>query len=84
MANVVSLSGDPIKSPGEPVETVVALARSILEMAESGNINGLAVCFAYADGTFQGKRAGMADSYGMIGVMGSLLHIVTKSTLGDE
>lgn len=83
MAEVVSMRGEPIVAPGEPVDDVVALARDILQRAEAGAIRGLVICISNSDETFQGRRAGHDISYGMLGVIAHFAHIL-NANMRDE
>lgn len=84
MAEVVSMRGEPIVAPGEPVDDVVALARDILQRAEAGAIRGLVACISHSDETFQGKTAGQVLSYGMLGVMSHQHHVLNDGFREDE
>lgn len=46
---VVSLRGDPVMAPGEVSPSTVALAERILEMARSGEIQGLVAVMLHSD-----------------------------------
>ncbi len=71
-SNVVSLSGQEIPS-GQPVEAVVERAKWLLEAAQSGQINGLAVVLHWSDLSTGAFMAGV-KSYSMAGRLSLLLN----------
>jgi hypothetical protein len=71
-SNVVSLSGEEIPS-GQPVEAVVERVKWVLEAAEAGQINGIAVVLHWPDGATGAFMAGVT-SYSMAGRLSLLLN----------
>jgi hypothetical protein len=71
MSEVVSLRGDAIRQPGQPDEYVVHELERALEMARSGEINGITIAYLHADDATSGRSAGLS-SRAMIG----MLHIL--------
>lgn len=49
MGDIVSLHGDAITPPGEPVPSVVEWAEELLERARSGEVKGIACAVLFAD-----------------------------------
>jgi len=84
MAEVVSMRGEPIAAPGEPVDEVIALARDILQRAEAGVITGIVACIVNSDDTFQAATAGNCGGYGMLGVMSHQMHIMNANMQDDD
>lgn len=56
---VVSLRGDPIVQPGEPVEAVITEIEELLEMARSGEIKGFAAAVLFTDDAVTMRRPGV-------------------------
>lgn len=49
MSKVTSIRGQPIPTPGEPVDAVVAQLRDLLAEAEAGVLKGIAGVGLYSD-----------------------------------
>ncbi len=84
MAEVVSMRGEPITAPGEPIDEVVALARDILQRAEAGALRGIVACVVNSDDTFQAATAGAFGGYGMLGLMGHQMHILNAAMREED
>lgn len=71
--NVVGLRGQAVVIPDRnPDQAVVGAARQLLEMAESGEIKGLAFVTHYGDGSTGRGRAGVL-SYSMAGRLNQVI-----------
>lgn len=75
---IVSLRGEAIRAPYEPDPKLVEGIEKLLEMARSGEINGVAVAIHNSDGTTQSLRMGLM-SRGLVG----MLEILKLSTCRD-
>lgn len=84
MAEVVSIRGEPLADPAEPVEDVVAVARDILQRAEAGALRGIVACVVNSDDTFQSATAGAFNGYGMLGLMGHQMHILNVALREED
>lgn len=71
-SNVVSLTGEEIPA-GQPVEAVVERAKWLLEAAQSGQIDGVAIVVHWADYSTGAFMAGVT-SYSMAGRLSLLLN----------
>lgn len=65
---VVSLHGGEILQPGEPCADLVQKLENILEMARSGEVDGMVIALHHADGRRNDQRAG-AGGRSMIGMI---------------
>lgn len=67
-AKVVSLHGDEIRPPYVPDPKLVAGIEDVLELARSGEINGVVIAISNSDHTTQSRRLGVM-SRGLIGML---------------
>lgn len=70
MSNVVNMHGEPadITPPGTPDPDIVEQLEMMLELARSGEMNGLMVAWTYHDGATNGASKGYL-SYSLVGRM---------------
>lgn len=66
---VVSLKGEPIRSPGEPQPDLIARLERMLEMARAGEISGGAFVYEFRD---EGYSCGYAGSFNRPRIIGGL------------
>lgn len=74
--NVVSMKGDPILQPGEPVPSVVEWCEQLVERARAGEIKGIACCVVFADDATGAAIRGQI-SYALVGRM----HAVSQEVI---
>lgn len=72
-AKIVSLSGNPVRAPGEVDPEVVEVCRELLERAESGNIHTIVAVFMEADETVGSRQKG-DSSYRLVGMLTRVIH----------
>lgn len=65
---IVSLNGGPVVQR-KPNEACIDTLRELLEMAESGEIVGLAGAIMYGDGSSAYRISGTVDQYRIIGAL---------------
>lgn len=68
MSNVVGLNGAPVPRAGEPRPEVVERLERLLEMARSGEIQGVGAAVLYRDDSTQVFAVGLATR-GMLGAV---------------
>jgi hypothetical protein len=66
---VVSLHGEALPTPGEPVADVVKLLDEVLERARSGETLGVVVVERHADESASSDRAGSIRYMNVLGVL---------------
>ena len=75
---VVSLHGGiHVGNPGEPDMSVVRMAEELLELARSGEINGLAVALNFTDRSSGTRHSGVV-SRPQVGAMFSLMSRMSR------
>ncbi|MDP3940087.1 MAG: hypothetical protein Q8R92_18370 [Deltaproteobacteria bacterium] len=77
MSKVVSLRGDPIASPGQPNQDVIAAAEKILELAQSGEIGGLTYALDFVDNSTGAAMVGDTSR----GTVGRLFGLATEISM---
>lgn len=65
---VVSMTGNPIRSPGEPNPDIISAAKDLLERAENGNIKGIAIVMMHHDDACSYQAIG-TKGYSMVGAI---------------
>lgn len=78
MSKVVTLTGDPVNDPRESREDVIEVAERLLDMAKSGEINGLFCVVRYHDESTGLFRRGV-QTWALLGRIEQL-----KSAVLDE
>lgn len=73
---VVSINGGEIAPPGEARPKIVELAKEMLDRAQSGDLQAIAVVYQHADGCFSYWKEGKRD-FAMIGALEVLKHKIT-------
>jgi hypothetical protein len=68
VSNVKSIFGGPVGVP-EPNDTCIEAIRKLLEMAESGEVVGIAVAALDKDGCGRWELAGRVGGYSMLGAL---------------
>lgn len=56
-------------TPHKPDQNVVEFLKEMLEAAEAGEINGIAIGIAYSDGAWSYGLSGAIGTYGMVGAL---------------
>lgn len=84
MSNIVSLSGDPIPAPGEADPKIVEICESLLEMASSGEIIGIAASVIRPDDTATLEWGGRVLNLLMLGSLDRLKHTLNTRLDGRE
>lgn len=80
--NVVSVNGDPVVS-SKPNLDVVRACEDLLEMAQSGEIQGITYCALHSDGTTTGYWRGISNR-ALIGAMATLQTVVIARQLEED
>lgn len=80
---VVSLRGSIVPQAAEPLESVIATLRRALEMAEAGEIQGVAVAMFHADGLSSWDAAGVIDSFAVLGAISAMRDAVSCAVRGQ-
>jgi hypothetical protein len=77
MSNIVGLRGDEFLAPGIAHPETAKLAEEILEMARSGEIQGLTAILSHHDAVVSARRTGRI-SYALLGIMASVAHDIVQ------
>lgn len=80
---VVDIHGGPSVRGGVPNSTCVKVARELLLMAESGELQGIAVAFLDREGVSGFVTGGRVGGYGMIGALEMARHELVLVNRGE-
>jgi hypothetical protein len=83
VSNVVSLSGAPAMEAGEPDPNLIGELERLLELARSGEAQGIVGAFLYRDGTSASFNAGWRNR-SLIGGLELQKHELIASMLGGD
>jgi hypothetical protein len=75
--NVVSLKGNQVLAPFEVNEAAVKAAEQLLEKTLAGEVQGLVLVMAHADGTFTYTDVG-PTTFGLVGKVTQVLHYLAQ------
>ena len=76
---VVSLNGGGVPQRREPVQSVIAEAERILEMARVGEIQGVGFVLLRSNGMAEYSYSGFAGSFSLVGAA----HVLTDFLVGE-
>lgn len=82
MSKIVSLAGDPLPDNREPQQQLVAYLREVLEKAESGEIQGVALVHLDYDRTANWAVAGLIGGYTLLGAATALHSFLADDVRG--
>jgi hypothetical protein len=78
--NVISLSGEPVTDHRVPNQNLIEVCAELLDLAKSGEIDGIHLVMHYADHATATRRAGFL-SWSMIGRLQGLITLATHDLL---
>ena len=76
---VVSLNGGGVPQRREPVQSVIAEAERILDMARAGEIQGVGFVLLRSNGMAEYSYSGFAGSFSLVGAA----HVLTDFLVGE-
>ena len=82
--SVVSLNGGAVPQRREPVQSVIAEAERILEMARAGEIQGVGFVLLRSNGLCEYSYSGFVGSYSLVGAAHVLTDFLVDEARRDE